>query len=169
MPIFFQVFSGAVHPRVGGEHVMALRFTPFGIGSSPRGRGTRDGVFNPDGSPRFIPAWAGNTLIDAGASDDLAVHPRVGGEHCTASRSRYRPTGSSPRGRGTLLPGRLAEGPVRFIPAWAGNTSRPDALLLLVPVHPRVGGEHQRMRCLHCRISGSSPRGRGTRSDRAHE
>ncbi len=30
---------------------------------------------------RFIPAWAGNTLIAATIARLGAVHPRVGGEH----------------------------------------------------------------------------------------
>ena len=70
--------------------------------------------------------------------------------------------GSSPRGRGTLQVGLDPAPPLRFIPAWAGNTStaacRPDR----PPVHPRVGGEHRTILAGGILLGGSSPRGRGT-------
>ena len=72
--------------------------------------------------------------------------------------------GSSPRGRGTPL---LAVGHAhvdRFIPAWAGNTNIQHQLVTIVPVHPRVGGEHRMMPDSNISNTGSSPRGRGTLS-----
>ncbi len=51
------------------------------IGSSPRGRGTLDHVESEVVKFRFIPAWAGNTVITANCPAIYTVHPRVGGEH----------------------------------------------------------------------------------------
>ena len=50
----------------------------------------------------------------------------------------------------------------RFIPACAGNTSKPCAGSSYFAVHPRVCGEHQDIINTNYRISGSSPRVRGT-------
>ena len=51
----------------------------------------------------------------------------------------------------------------RFIPAYAGNTGRPNARRRLQPVHPRVCGEHKRHDHVKVVSGGSSPRMRGTR------
>ncbi len=51
----------SVHPRVGGEHLVAVREYQEVAGSSPRGRGTLVGTLIAERDQRFIPAWAGNT------------------------------------------------------------------------------------------------------------
>ena len=71
---------------------------------------------------RFIPAWAGNTTCPLNEDSSSPVHPRVGGEHGSNGRPRGLAFGSSPRGRGTLLPPVTIILKLRFIPAWAGNT-----------------------------------------------
>ena len=60
----------SVHPRVGGEQTLAVQAALYGVGSSPRGRGTATvGRINcPD--RRFIPAWAGNRA-------PMAIAPRA--------------------------------------------------------------------------------------------
>ena len=157
------------------------------IGSSPRGRGTlRERRFRSVAN-RFIPAWAGDTRFSSCSDQPTAVHPRVGGGHafllmslasCGGSSPRGRGTlidphpfhpassGSSPRGRGTPLL-RHASGPFRrFIPAWAGDTSRLLASFTFIAVHPRVGGGHFPPGEMEVLRDGSSPRGRGTRGAR---
>ncbi len=52
----------SVHPRVGGEHLEQLLVQIRNAGSSPRGRGTREGITPDIRGERFIPAWAGNTV-----------------------------------------------------------------------------------------------------------
>ena len=52
----------AVHPRAGGEHITTARAVVEHDGSSPRGRGTRDGRGGDTVGRRFIPARAGNTV-----------------------------------------------------------------------------------------------------------
>ena len=139
-----QISLTPVHPRVGGEHATSSSSVGPRTGSSPRGRGTL--LYSPLSSGRF------------------SVHPRVGGEHSPwGGRRPVIHAGSSPRGRGT----RRCVGPGddldRFIPAWAGNTSRRGRIRPTPSVHPRVGGEHFRATPLLTTFYGSSPRGRGTR------
>ena len=70
--------------------------------------------------------------------------------------------GSSPRGRGTATVELDRLRSIRFIPAWAGNSSSICVNIVRPPVHPRVGGEQSS--CANTTITrrGSSPRGRGT-------
>ena len=124
---FFEAPIVTVHPRVGGEHDI---FSPYEYdfgGSSPRGRGTSTGTGSAKSRERFIPAWAGNIRGRRRFHPAVSVHPRVGGEHHTTMDIFTFITGSSPRGRGTLiiiLPSLVT---TRFIPAWAGNIqNRPD-------------------------------------------
>ena len=70
--------------------------------------------------------------------------------------------GSSPRGRGTRRSPAGSLRRFRFIPAWAGNTYYPCWPRPSHPVHPRVGGEHERAHRRNNIYVGSSPRGRGT-------
>ena len=77
----------AVHPRVGGEHDSYGFPRPLPGGSSPRGRGTLDRQTRRGREPRFIPAWAGNTVRACPSARGVAVHPRVGGEHFVVSHA----------------------------------------------------------------------------------
>ena len=54
--------SDADHPRVGGEHGIGNALNGPPTGSSPRGRGTRQGSKTNLALSRIIPAWAGNTV-----------------------------------------------------------------------------------------------------------
>ena len=152
---------------MGGEHALHGGDAPDLVGSSPRGRGTHNSLFAGRLSPRFIPAWAGNTQIVLVWIARTTVHPRVGGEHSgrLATDNTYR--GSSPRGRGTLGCGHLPYPGHRFIPAWAGNTSRWRPGCRSTSVHPRVGGEHHGHPSASVHVIGSSPRGRGTPTGKA--
>ena len=153
-----------VHPRVGGEHVLRVEPDVPLDGSSPRGRGTRD-LCSRLGSPRrFIPAWAGNTTLQYSGGSASPVHPRVGGEHALPGCCDDDVCGSSPRGRGTHPEPVTVASPIRFIPAWAGNTMPALRHARQWSVHPRVGGEHVSNAGTGVPDGGSSPRGRGTRA-----
>ena len=91
-------------------------------GSSPRGRGIHllDSLRIP--IPRFIPAWAGNTVTPPGGVVLDPVHPRVGGEYEPLLGPLRLQFGSSPRGRGIPDKDTGLGYYNRFIPAWAGNT-----------------------------------------------
>ena len=94
--------SGPVHPRSRGEHGNVILIVSVEAGSSPLARGTpivHDGAH---GESRFIPARAGNTLLERSRGRGRAVHPRSRGEHSPPRVAAWR-------GR-------------RFIPARAGNT-----------------------------------------------
>ena len=95
--------EGPVHPRVCGEHSYINLLSEDHRGSSPRMRGTRS-------APRRKTAPS-------------TVHPRVCGEHLSPCRPSSRCSGSSPRMRGTPLNARPGRSFLRFIPAYAGNTS----------------------------------------------
>ena len=154
---------GAGHPRVGGEHGALQPNIDADIGSSPRGRGTLNGVVGVIRHHRVIPAWAGNTQFGCWLHDDTPGHPRVGGEHVRRERQGRGVSGSSPRGRGTRRGPEPAARYRRVIPAWAGNTGPLFAGAPPLAGHPRVGGEHIVAMPTGTGKSGSSPRGRGTR------
>ena len=113
---------GAVHPRVRGEHSTMCR-RAWAIAVHPRVRGEHHRVDALGAADqRFIPACAGNTPSSPSFRRRSPVHPRVRGEHRSSWATGPRPTGSSPRARGTL-DAHLARLPrFRFIPACAGNT-----------------------------------------------
>ena len=159
------VSRAAVHPRVGGEHASITIRVAARSGSSPRGRGTHAIKQEIKLFGRFIPAWAGNTRACASKHSLPPVHPRVGGEHISTTPRISCGSGSSPRGRGTRACRRWPPGRLRFIPAWAGNTQTTRAAAVYSAVHPRVGGEHHVQREVNVPVVGSSPRGRGTRTN----
>ena len=131
-----------VHPRVCGEHGFSRECYDGQYGSSPRVRGTPLAGSLVGMSSRFIPACAGNTDLRPDVFYEMAVHPRVCGEHLLVVDQRVDRPGSSPRVRGTRLGEVLMPLPVRFIPACAGNTPTDSPRPRAMPVHPRVCGEH---------------------------
>ena len=157
--------SWTVHPRAGGERLLATREQQFRDGSSPRGRGTRTPRPGAPRAERFIPARAGNATVIGYTKASLSVHPRAGGERDPASPGKLSGYGSSPRGRGTQTHRMRAAGWDRFIPARAGNARRRRARHNRPSVHPRAGGERAPRQRRRRRGAGSSPRGRGTPHD----
>ena len=131
-------------------------------GSSPRGRGTPRPSWLLPCVLRFIPARAGNAPSAAARSRRWTVHPRAGGERNQELLIFAIVTGSSPRGRGTLLERRRNGVPIRFIPARAGNANPSSSPRSFSSVHPRAGGERNGSACRTVCRFGSSPRGRGT-------
>ena len=111
---------------------------------------------------RFIPAYAGNMGRYPCLVSLCAVHPRVCGEHIRFCVLCIAGGGSSPRMRGTCVPSVSIHCSNRFIPAYAGNMHHPLLSALLIPVHPRVCGEHFVTSYHVPSTGGSSPRMRGT-------
>ena len=132
----------SAHPRVGGENIEQLGTILIPVGSSPRGRGKRLLGLPPPGLGGLIPAWAGKTSGRDVTSGHGAAHPRVGGENIRGPHPVQALRGSSPRGRGKPRADSHHLENDRLIPAWAGKTSRMDALLGSLEAHPRVGGEN---------------------------
>ena len=96
----------------------------------------------------------------------LSVHPRGRGEHLPAGATVSDWAGSSPRARGTRLVLCLVSLACRFIPAGAGNTLSLSCTVCTATVHPRGRGEHLPDTIAASRDFGSSPRARGTRSQK---
>ena len=133
-----------VHPRVCGELDWAETDANDDTGSSPRVRGTHHRGVKHHRVQRFIPACAGNSAYTLAEAQALTVHPRVCGEL------------AAPWSAGDSHP--------RFIPACAGNSWLAEPTRCPSPVHPRVCGELIVSRWETCRLRGSSPRVRGTRT-----
>ncbi len=132
----------AVHPRSRGEHRPPDKAKDRDDGSSPLPRGTRLRPLLGCRCARFIPAPAGNTVLN-----------------------RRNPgfwRGSSPLPRGTHNLGCRRHVCVRFIPAPAGNTQERGARCSQRTVHPRSRGEHANTRSVCASPIGSSPLPRGT-------
>ena len=130
------------HPRVCGEHTLGYHLQASLIG--------------------IIPAYAGNTFPFRLSSVTTRDHPRVCGEHYIPIIAAYNLMGSSPRMRGTHAVRVGACDVHGIIPAYAGNTSQPQAYSIRSRDHPRVCGEHLRMFIHSVLVGGSSPRMRGT-------
>ena len=131
-----------------GEHFHAFLAPVAAEGSSPRVRGTPSGREACSTTLGIIPACAGNTRGTPYAPYAVRDHPRVCGEHITATEDDH------------IIPW--------IIPACAGNTSM---LMRVMPWpwdHPRVCGEHRRHHRARSVQRGSSPRVRGTRQGRRH-
>ncbi len=132
-----------VHPRVRGDHDAMPSLFEQKYGSSPRSRGPLQLARRTIARRWFIPAFAGTTLFVQSCIGVHLVHPRVRGDHACAPSCAAAAAGSSPRSRG---PPRLGSEPVhagRFIPAFAGTTTRHRSAMPTKPVHPRVRGDHR--------------------------
>ena len=139
----------------GTSNVYAL------TGPSPRGRGNLHKPSAASEDAGSIPAWAGKPRRRILRCRLLRVHPRVGGETIRSDPAVEELHGPSPRGRGNLRSCQGGAGHVGSIPAWAGKPSRSGAERGLLWVHPRVGGETDRLGLPRPSIPGPSPRGRG--------
>ena len=152
----------AVHPRACGEQYECHHLDHWRNGSSPRLRGTDPLDETPHESDRFIPAPAGNRFHPQYSAQSPAVHPRACGEQLRNGFRKRRPSGSSPRLRGTAHD----LGPLkvfgRFIPAPAGNSADAAPGTGAEAVHPRACGEQFLLKSRINPGSGSSPRLRGT-------
>ena len=138
-------FSKPVHPRARGERSTGTTIAGDYFGSSPRSRGTGSHALRSDCPYRFIPALAGNGRIAVSPCVVVTVHPRARGERRRTPLHHIHTTGSSPRSRGTVTDTEIADYPVRFIPALAGNGPSVIRSGMTCTVHPRARGE----RCTH--------------------
>ncbi len=149
-----------------GEHYADSTRLRLVQGSSPHARGALVAHLHALGDPGLIPACAGSTTSCRRPTNRRRAHPRVRGEHYTASYSLWAAKGSSPRARGAPHPDPSRVADVGLIPACAGNTPTVTLALCWRRAHPRVRGEHSRARAPFCWEEGSSPRARGAHGDR---
>ena len=149
------------HPRLRGEHKLAV-IVPFSDqGSSPLARGARREAPSSSTITRIIPACAGSTRSRRRRCCRWWDHPRLRGEHPTSISQRSANMGSSPLARGA--PEGLAWGITRrgIIPACAGSTPGGVSESGLVGDHPRLRGEHPAHSMSVSTTGGSSPLARG--------
>ena len=132
------------------------------MGSSPRMRGTFSASCATVNIQGIIPAYAGNIPAGLYSHRRNRDHPRVCGEHVTATVTNMRIMGSSPRMRGTCLLTLRCFPNKGIIPAYAGNIVCLPGSLESSGDHPRVCGEHLLGLFNADGSKGSSPRMRGT-------
>ena len=153
--------STPAHPRACGENAFITAQQQLLSGSSPRVRGKRTGMRLFPEIPGLIPARAGKTSESAQASQPYRAHPRACGENLGGPGRLLISSGSSPRVRGKLLPGRLLIINIRLIPARAGKTRGDASACVCLWAHPRACGENA-VHVIECEAGdGSSPRVRG--------
>ncbi len=133
-------FPFEVYPRVGGGNAVDPIFYFRVGGLSPRGRGKHVGPVLSGTSRGSIPAWAGETEVEAKEIGDDAVYPRVGGGNAECAAGGKGMDGLSPRGRGKHTTTAFPSQYTRSIPAWAGETVTYSVTPRSRPVYPRVGG-----------------------------
>ena len=154
----------ADHPRIRGEHSLAVTSWAEAYGSSPHTRGARMHIDFDRAMWWIIPAYAGSTDVGEAAGQALSDHPRIRGEHGLTFPGSAPGVGSSPHTRGAR--GLRAQGrPVPgIIPAYAGSTRRCCSRWPATKDHPRIRGEHRACRrCPACLLgiipayAGSTP------------
>ena len=124
-------------------------------------RGARSPQPPAKASTGIIPAYAGSTYFGTRRRLTARDHPRVCGEHLSASSGYAPQMGSSPRMRGARIGKYRDAVSTRIIPAYAGSTRQAGTEAAEPRDHPRVCGEHS-VRLVPCnRPPGSSPRMRG--------
>ena len=110
------------------------------------------------------PSLAQGTRIAVGFSTSISRFIPACGELSKPSWAIVQLDGSSPLARGTPLNLCLGRLPIRFIPAYAGNSSRSKASIFVGAVHPRLRGELKAKLYPELCQDGSSPLTRGTPS-----
>ena len=153
--------SNGVYPRVcGGTHAIHELMTGR-TGLSPRVRGNHIYVRQYLFRPRSIPACAGEPSIAGRWRIGSGVYPRVCGGTHYATMPTQHPGGLSPRVRGNREPAAHTEGPIRSIPACAGEPPTCLPSPGVSRVYPRVCGGTALSSPLDSPHYGLSPRVRG--------
>src|SRR5690606_33493727 len=151
----------ADHPRLRGEHRLALVAVAAEGGSPPLTRGARAAALRADSAGRITPAYAGSTVLRWWQSLQRADHPRLRGEH-ELRLFVQTPQGGSPpltRGAPSCAGGSRCRG--RITPAYAGSTSCGSSCRLRRADHPRLRGEHRLALVAVAAEGGSPPLTRG--------
>ena len=154
------------HPRGCGAHERTVIRNQVEEGSSPRVRGSLQRGSESSAVRGIIPAGAGLTTLPetpAGASRD---HPRGCGAHPEGYYFQWIITGSSPRVRGSHLEVTVNQRFLGIIPAGAGLTQNRCTCIGCPWDHPRGCGAHWSNPNDIVLDPGSSPRVRGSPSQR---
>ena len=114
--------TARAHPRLRGEHRGVAVSDGTKAGSSPLTRGALSIVAIWGRVSGLIPAYAGSTDSWVSRPGCSWAHPRLRGEHSSASSSNAAGWGSSPLTRGALRMSAISSPFPRLIPAYAGST-----------------------------------------------
>ena len=153
----------ADHPRECGANVLFATPAVIAAGSSPRVRGKLLRECRKNMDRRIIPASAGQTHMGTHSLLLSWDHPRECGANTWSGVTAALPYGSSPRVRGKLRVLADERRDVRIIPASAGQTLLPLAIIDVFADHPRECGANRMMVFVTIAMGGSSPRVRGKR------
>ena len=151
----------ADHPRICGEKAEMGGFIPRFSGSPPRMRGK---VLPDRGRVLGVgitPAYAGKSFPTSMFRSVGRDHPRICGEKIVVSRTWCSRSGLPPRMWGKVSSIRDDLARVGITPAYAGKSSSPRLIALLIWDHPRVCGEKFRAYAKIWNEWGSPPRMRG--------
>ena len=155
------------HPRMCGEHAPRDSWVATGRGSSPHVRG----ALQPLGAKALvrgiIPACAGSTRSESCCPRRQRDHPRMCGEHESWFEYTAKTTGSSPHVRGAPHAQLAHAVLLGIIPACAGSTEWKMGHCPYYRDHPRMCGEHARIRFRDSLKLGSSPHVRGAQVDKS--
>ena len=149
------------HPRIRGEHAVAIVKAAWEGGSSPHTRGAHPRRTASACRRRIIPAYAGSTRFRWCAIRPGRDHPRIRGEHIIGSIGMVIGWGSSPHTRGAHPKAERGLHRERIIPAYAGSTGGEGDGRYPRADHPRIRGEHSATTSSRSSASGSSPHTRG--------
>ena len=116
------------HPRIRGEHQLALMKPGDLVGSSPHTRGALLPHLHPGEIQRIIPAYAGSTSPAVVSYRQSWDHPRIRGEHAAPPGTILQTRGSSPHTRGARCHESYRRTFADIIPAYAGSTASPQLL-----------------------------------------
>ena len=114
--------STRAHPRMGGDHRYRSCDASLPRGSPPHGRGPHPLTDSDLRAYGLTPAWAGTTTSETIGPRTIEAHPRMGGDHQTATYSSVVLPGSPPHGRGPPAGDVPVGGVDGLTPAWAGTT-----------------------------------------------
>ena len=129
------------HPRVCGEKFGLPSHTFRWVGSPPHMRGKgRDGRLHP-ALLGITPAYAGKSPARPGPRPWRWDHPRICGEKIVVSRTWCSRSRLPPRMWGKVSSIRDDLARVGITPAYAGKSSSPRLIALLIWDHPRICGE----------------------------
>ena len=152
---------GGDHPRMRGEHAARQATSATTSGSSPHARGALNQKVLDSLGLGIIPACAGSTPTARKRSCDGRDHPRMRGEHVSPARAISALRGSSPHARGAQDSRGFTASQSGIIPACAGSTAEGGRAQRHHEDHPRMRGEHSRVRLPVTETLGSSPHARG--------
>ena len=138
------------------------------VGLSPRVRGNQLHASRHWGSPRSIPACAGEPYATWWRAGRHPVYPRVCGGTSSWSIGMLWKTGLSPRVRGNPVGAAGGVSVVGSIPACAGEPKRRSLPASAARVYPRVCGGTRTPGAVRPPPLGLSPRVRGNREDRVY-